>query len=76
MKYVKKLKAKLYFQRGIPLKLRSVAAKANFSRPLELDVATAYEQQILEARIEAQRMYDLYLRRWRTLLLMRTQIMR
>ena len=62
MKYVKQLKAKLYFQRGIPLRLRSVAGKANFSRPLGLDAATAGEQQILEARIEAQRMYDLYLK--------------
>ena len=62
MKYVKQVKAKLYFQRGIPLRLRSVAGTANFSRPLRLDAATATEQQILEARIEAQRMYDLYLK--------------
>ena len=62
MKYVKQVKAKLYFERGIPLRLRSVAGKANFSRPLKLDAATADEQQILEARIEAQRMYDLYLK--------------
>jgi integrase len=62
MKYVKQVKAKLYFERGIPTKLRSVAGKANFSRPLKLDAATADEQQILEARIEAQRMYDLYLK--------------
>jgi hypothetical protein len=33
-----------------------------FSRPLGLNAATATEQQILEARIEAQRMYDLYLK--------------
>jgi len=59
---VKKLKAKLYFNRGIPLRLRSVAGKAMFSRPLGLNAATATEQQILEARIEAQRMYDLYLK--------------
>jgi integrase len=59
---VKKLKAKLYFNRGIPLRLRSVAGKAMFSRPLELDAAIATEQQILEARREAQRMYDLYLK--------------
>ena len=62
MKYVKQLKIKLYFQRGIPTRLRPVAGKANFSRPLGLDAATATEQQILEARIEAQRMYDLYLK--------------
>ena len=62
MKYVKQVKAKLYFERGIPLRLRSVAGTANFSRPLRLDAATATEQQILEARIEAQRMYDLYLK--------------
>jgi hypothetical protein len=62
MKYVKQLKTKLYFQRGIPTKLRPVAGKANFSRPLGLDAAIATEQQILEARIEAQRMYDLYLK--------------
>ena len=62
MKYVKQLKAKLYFERGIPMKLPSVAGKANFSRPLGLDAATATEQQILKARIEAHRMYDLYLK--------------
>lgn len=62
MKYVKQVKAKLYFERGIPTRLRSVAGKANFSRPLRLDAATATEQQVLEARIEAQRMYDLYLK--------------
>ena len=62
MKYVKKLKAKLYFNRGIPLRLRSVAGKAMFSRPLGLDAASATEQQILEARIEAQRMYELFLK--------------
>lgn len=39
-----------------------MAGKAMFSRPLGLDAATADEQQILEARIEAQRMYDLYLK--------------
>ena len=44
------------------MRLRSVAGKANFSRPLKLDAATADEQQILEARIEAQRMYDLFLK--------------
>ena len=58
---MKKLKARLYFNRGNPLRLRSVAGKAMFSRPLGLNAATATEQQILEARIEAQRMYDLYL---------------
>ena len=59
---MKKLKAKLFFNRGIPLRLRSVAGKAMFSRPLGLNAATATEQQILEARTEAQRMYDLYLK--------------
>jgi integrase len=62
MKYVKQIKTKLYFQRAIPTQLRAIAGKANFSRPLELDAATATEQEILEARIEAQRMYDLYLK--------------
>lgn len=62
MKYVKQVRAKLYFERGIPLRLRSVAGKANLSRPLGLEAATADEQQILEARIEAQRMHDLYLK--------------
>ena len=62
MKYVKKLKTKLYFQRGIPTRLRPIAGKAAFSRPLGLDAATASEEQILTARIEAQKNYDLYLK--------------
>lgn len=62
MKYVNQLKAKLLFHRGIPLSLRSVAGKANFSRARGLDAATATAQQILEARIETQRIYDLYLK--------------
>lgn len=62
MKYVKQIKTKLYFQRAIPTQLRPIAGKTNFSRPLELDAATATEQQILEARIEAQRMYELFLK--------------
>jgi antitoxin component of MazEF toxin-antitoxin module len=62
MKYIQKRKTKLYFHRGIPTRLRSISGKSDFSRPLRLDAATATEQQILEARIEAQRMYDLYLK--------------
>ena len=62
MKYVKQLKAKLYWQRGMLLSLRSVAGKANFSRPRGLDAATANAPQILETRIDAQRTYDLYLK--------------
>lgn len=62
MKYVKKLKTKLYFQRGIPTRLRPIARKAAYSRPLGLDAASASEEQILAARIEAQKFYDLYLK--------------
>ena len=39
-----------------------MAGKAFISRPLGLDAATADEQQVLEARIEAQKMYDLQLK--------------
>jgi integrase len=62
MKYIQKRKSKLYFHRGIPTRLRSISGKSDFSRPLGLDAASATEQEILEARIEAQRMYDLYLK--------------
>ena len=62
MKYIQKRKTKLYFHRGIPTRLRSISGKSDFSRPLGLDAASATEQEILQARIEAQRMYDLYLK--------------
>ena len=62
MKHITKRKAKLYFQRGIPIRLRPIAGKSSFSMPLGLDAATATEEERLHARIEAQRMYELYLK--------------
>jgi len=62
MKHITKRKAKLYFQRGIPTRLRPIAGKSSFSMPLGLDAATATEEERLHARIEAQRMYELYLK--------------
>ena len=62
MKHITKRKAKLYFQRGIPTRLRPIAGKSSFSMPLGLDAATATEEEKLHARIEAQRMYELYLK--------------
>jgi integrase len=62
MKHITKRKTKLYFQRGIPTRLRPIAGKSSFSMPLGLDDATATEEERLHARIEAQRMYELYLK--------------